>query len=203
MVISVLVVALVYSPAASTFYVFAVPPDPGWSDSGSCLAGLPTNDGYPTLECCWRERIPGSIGLGEKYCQTCTIGPAGTVCSQKELQFFEGRTPGLAVLPEDGVLEQPPTPPSGPAAPLQDGGVLQQPPTQGVAPPLTRGQGVLPQDGVLQQTPSDEGTEPPVEDEATQPPSELLEDDCPEGQILDEETGLCVLVEENGSEDNN
>jgi hypothetical protein len=51
-------------------------------------------------------------------------------------------------------------------------GVLEQPPTQGVAPPVTRGQGVLPQDGVLQQSPpADEGaTElPPPATEQTQP----------------------------------
>jgi len=101
--------------------------------------------------------------------------------------------------PQDGVLEQPPTPPpSGPAAPLQDGGILQQPPTQGVLPPVTRGQGVLPEDGEPQT--SDEGTiqsqqpaipnQPPTveEDEEPVPP-------CPEGQVLDEETRLCLLEE--------
>ena len=36
--------------------------------------------------------------------------------------------------------------------------VLMLPPSQGVAPPLTRGQGVLPQDGVLQREPTDQGT---------------------------------------------
>lgn len=108
----------------------------------------------------------------------------------------------------ESALEQTPTPPpSGPAATLQDG-VLEQPPGQGVAPPLTRGQGVLPQDGVLQQQePTDEGTgaaprtvEPPVEDEATPPPLETLPD-CPEGQVLDEDTGLYVLEEPEAAEE--
>jgi hypothetical protein len=84
----------------------------------------------------------------------------------------------------------------------QDGGVLEQLPTEKGVLPLTRGQGVLPQDGVLQQEPTNEGTgaaprtvEPPAaEDEAAQSPPEPLTD-CPEGQILDEETGLCVLEE--------
>jgi hypothetical protein len=97
--------------------------------------------------------------------------------------------------------------------------VLEQPPGEGVAPPVTRGQGVLPQDGVLQQPPpADEGaTElPPPATEETQPATveeeqsvpvcqeglEFNEDlgfcvptECPEGQVLDEEAGLCVLEE--------
>ena len=42
-------------------------------------------------------------------------------------------------------------------APLQNEGVLQQPPSQGVATPLTRGQGALTQYGVLQQESTDGG----------------------------------------------
>ncbi|MPZ07267.1 MAG: hypothetical protein GEU26_12775 [Nitrososphaeraceae archaeon] len=205
-VISVLVVALVYS-SISAFYVFAVPSDPKFG--GDCkFTGPP-----PVRSCCWRELVPEGTGnpdLGgyqEEYCQTCNLDQNGdpTTCSQKELQFFEGRLPERTAPLQDGVLEQPPTPPSSdPAAPLQDG-VLEQPPSEGVAPPVTRGQGVLPQDGVLQQEPTDEGTgatprtvEPPTEDETTQPTQEPLP--CPEGQILDEESGLCVLEEEQPGE---
>jgi hypothetical protein len=65
-----------------------------------------------------------------------------------------------------GVFAEDPTPPTPPLrtpgqGALPQDGVLEQPPTQGVAPP-TRGQGVLPQDeGVLQQ-PTDEGAAPRI-----------------------------------------
>lgn len=86
--------------------------------------------------------------------------------------------------------------PSGPAAPLQDG-VLEQPPTQGVAPPLTQGQGVLPQDGVLEEPQTGEGA---IQSQPAIPTQPAIVDDepvptCPGGQVLDEETGLCVLEE--------
>lgn len=170
-------VVLVYSPAATTFYVFAAPPAGGFLNSESCYVPDDLKTGGK-VSCCWGDKVT--------ICQTCkwTEGVGYSDCN----------TP--SIMP---VLEQPPTPPSsGPAAPLQDG-VLEQPPSQGVAPPLTRGQGVLPQNGVLQQQPTDQGAaprtvEPPAEDEAAQSPPEPLTD-CPEGQILDEETGLCVLEE--------
>jgi hypothetical protein len=62
----------------------------------------------------------------------------------------------------------------------------------------------MPENGVLQQPPADDGTaprkvEPPVQDEATQPPEPLT--DCPEGQVLDEETNLCVLEEQEEADD--
>lgn len=138
-VISVLVVELVYG-SSSSFIAFALPPDPGFGGLNCKFTGPP-----PVQSCCWREDVPPGTGnpdLGgdqEEYCQTCNLDQNGdpTVCTQKELQFFEARTPGLGVLPEDGVLDEPPAPPSGPAAPLQDGGVLQGPADQGAAPPLT------------------------------------------------------------------
>ncbi|MGH9954937.1 MAG: hypothetical protein ACREAS_01125 [Nitrososphaera sp.] len=57
----------------------------------------------------------------------------------------------------------------------------------------------MPQDGVLQQQqPADEEVarivEHPTEDETIQPTQEPLP--CPEGQVLDEDSGLCVLAEE-------
>ncbi|MGC1134104.1 MAG: hypothetical protein WA941_14865 [Nitrososphaeraceae archaeon] len=209
-VISVLVGALVYS-SISSFYVFAAPRDPN-NPGTRCTY----NEGYTEQTCCWRERIPGSI-LGELYCQTCKINPVetGSPCQPKELQYLEPSTSGVSPL-EEGVLEQTPAPPSGPAAPLQDGGVLQQPPTQGVAPPVTRDQGVSPQDGALQQPPADQGATdllPPPATEESQPATEqsvpvcqeglefnedlgfCVPEDCPEGQVLDEESGVCVLEE--------
>jgi hypothetical protein len=46
----------------------------------------------------------------------------------------------------------------------------------------------LPQDGVLEEPQTGETQTPTVEEEEPVPP-------CPEGQVLDEETGLCVLEE--------
>ncbi|MGH9984962.1 MAG: hypothetical protein ACRD8W_13515 [Nitrososphaeraceae archaeon] len=176
MVISVLVVALVYSPATTTFYVFAAPPVEEFLNSGDCRVPPSLQTGsYVT--CCWNNM------RGYLTCQTCqwTQNVGYSNCSNVE-----------------SALEQTPTPPpSGPAAPLQDG-VLEQPPGQGVAPPLTRGQGVLPQDGVLQQQePADQGEAELQAPEETKPANaeEVPELVCPEGQVIDEETGLCVLEE--------
>lgn len=176
-VISVLGVALIYS-SISISDIFAVPPDKNWgNEDNTCTYSKVAPD---LVTCCWTEGVT-------TYCQDCVLMPGSTEwnCQPKTTLF----------------LEQPPTPPpSGPAAPLQDGGVLQQPPSQGVVPPLTRGQGVLPENGVLQQPPADDGTaprtvEPPAEDEATQPQDVEEEPLCPEGQVLDEESRLCVLEE--------
>lgn len=167
MVISVLVIAFVYS-SISISEIYAVPPDKNWGTEPCIFSKVSA-----LVTCCWFEGTT-------RYCQDCVSlpGESRPNCNPKETLF----------------LEQPPTPPpSGPAAPLQDGGVLQQ-------PPVTRGQGVLPEDGALQQQqqqPADEEAartvEPPTEDETTQPTQEPLP--CPEGQVLDEETGLCVLEE--------
>lgn len=202
-VISILVVVLIYS-SVSASGVFAVPPDDNWGESrGTCET---SGDGL-TVTCCWRERIPGSI-LGESYCQTCkktvTGGGIRIDCDPKELQFREQPpTTGEGVLPQDGVLEQPPTPPpTGPVAPLQDG-VLEQLPSEGVIPPLKQGKGVLPRDGVLEQQPADQGAAEPPATEGSQPA--IVEEEpvppCPEGQVLDEESGLCVLEETEAAEE--
>jgi hypothetical protein len=211
-VISLLVVALVYG-SIPTSGVFAAPKDPNFG--GNCeTIHVPGSGGRYVQTCCWTESVPpgtGNPNLGgsmEAYCQECVfqLGNENALsCSDKELQYLESTVPGLGEFPEGGVLEQPPPPPTGPFAPPQ-GGVIQQPPSEGEgAQPLTRGQGVLPQGSALQQQqqqPTDEEAartvEPPAEEEATLPPPEPLP--CPEGQVLDEETGLCVPEEPEQSE---
>ncbi len=158
---------------SSLIITFAVPLDKNWGGKDNTCTYSKVS---ALITCCWTE---GKM----TYCQDWEPFPDGEFnCSPKDTPF----------------LEQPPTPPpSGPAAPLQDGGILQQPPSQGTAPPLTRDQGALPQDGILQREPKDEGTkatpwtiDPSPEDDATQPSTEPLPP-CPED--LDEETGLCML----------
>ena len=190
-VISVVVVSLVYS-SSSTSDVFALTRGPVICQ----LVGSETD----LYECCQTET---DDDIEIQWCTLCdTALPEGSQCTERQ--------PGRIF----GALEQPPTPPpSGPAAPLQ-GGVLEQPPSQGVAPPLTRGQGVLPEDGALQQLPTDEGTaaeESPTTEETVPVCQEGLEfnedlgfcvpEDCPEGQVLDEESGLCVLEEPETAEE--
>lgn len=59
------------------------------------------------------------------------------------------------------------------------------------------GQSVLPQeDGALDQPPADQQTG----DQLTQPTTEPMPP-CPEGQVLDEETNLCVLEEPDAAEE--
>jgi hypothetical protein len=174
-VISVLVVALGYSPSY-TFSVFGQGRNMGEYACEFVAGGK--------LECCALD-----LDTYDTWCTTCdnTIPPSN--CSEAELQF----------------KEQPPTPPTPPLTPRgtpplgEIAPEAEQPPAPPQPTPRTPGQSVLPGEGVLQQPPADDGTaprtvEPPTADEATQPPPEPLTD-CPEGQILDEETGLCVLEE--------
>ena len=120
--------------------------------------------------------------------------------------------PALLSLQEvEGVLETPPTTPSGPAIPPGGGGIFQTP-----SAPLTPDDNVTPKGGGVFNTPqtggvfkalppTDEGAAgaPPPVDEDTQPPT-LTEEAppvCPEGQVLIEESGLCVLEEPEVAED--
>jgi hypothetical protein len=120
---------------------------------------------------------------------------------------------GPAAPLQGGVLEQPPTPPpSGPAAPLK-GGILEQleqgnleigfSERQPQQPPADQGAADLPQ--------ATEGSEPAAVEEEPEPlcpegqvldenSGFCLPEDCPEGQVLDEETGLCVLEEPEAQE---
>ena len=177
MVVSFIVVGLIYS-STLTFIVFAAPPDPNRPGQGGTCGGITTNPrtGNNSQTCCWTERVPGKLPPSNKatYCQTCEFTTAGSDCKPKQQQLG---------------------PSSSGVSPLEEG-VLEQPPTQGVAPPLTRGQSVLPQDGVLQQQePADQGEAELQAPEETEPANaeEVPELVCPEGQVIDEETGLCVL----------
>lgn len=224
-VISILVLALIYD---STFI-----PNVSSKITRSGEKCNPVGDGRQF--CCGTERDDKGTkspidDTYKTYCEVCTdYGPDLRICDD-----YEGQQPpepsGPAVLPDDGVLEQPPTPPpNGPAAPLQDGGVLEEPATPLGPTPPTQGQGVLPEGGVLEQPSTDEGTgsttqrtiEEPSATEGTQPavaeedpvPScaegQVFDEesglcvleDCPEDQVLDEETGLCVLEEQETDEE--
>ncbi|MPZ07270.1 MAG: hypothetical protein GEU26_12790 [Nitrososphaeraceae archaeon] len=221
-VISVIVVALVYnSSSTSNVFVQGKPVAGGHID---CNLG----EIYGTITCCWYEEVVRYGILTSKYvCQTCTED--GTNCGPiEDWRANKGGDDVTGPLEKEGVL-QPLTPPRsvpptvGENILQQDLEVLEQTPSQGL-PPLKQGQGVLPQDGVLEQAPADQGAAelPPTITEETQPaiveeePSapvcqgglEFNEDlgfcvpeDCPEGQVLDEESGICVLEEPETAEE--
>jgi hypothetical protein len=130
-------------------------------------------EGKPETEiCCWLE----STKEGTKtLCQTCTgKGTDVVICEDPEpitIQQPPASTPapGPFVLPEDGVLQQPTSPPTSPFAPPRGGGILQQPETSPTTPseddqnedegsrPLT-GQNAPLGGGVLEQ-PEEQGQE--------------------------------------------
>jgi hypothetical protein len=223
-VISFLVVALIYAPSST----FSIPNRAGQQGSCTPIGGM-GGTGGALMNCCWFENVPPGTGYEggnkEMYCSECEDGGTrGMVnCSEPELQFFEGRRPGLAVLPEGGVLEEPPTPPPGPAAPLQDGGVLQQTPGQGAAPPGTTAApapkpevacGPPPMPACGPNSPPPPPPPPPTNhvvrgpqvEEAELPPategtqSSTLEEEqpvpvCQEGLEFNEDLGFCVPTE--------
>ena len=176
-VISVLGVALIYS--STTFEASAQVDD--LDDYVDC--GGADEDGW-ILCCAYDPDSQTSI------CDECREGsPGDWECRDVPIDSIP--TSDNTVLPGDtGVFEDPtlPTPPirtPGQGGLPQDG-VLEQPPTQGAAPPPpTRGQGVLPQDeGVLQQ-PTDEGAAPRI----VEPPPPT----CAPGSVLDPDINECVL----------
>jgi hypothetical protein len=181
--------------------------------------------------CCQTETDDEGIEI--KWCVHCdTSKPEGSQCGNRYQALETSPSPPSGpkvplenILPGGEAFQELTTPssPPGPFVPPQ-GGILQQtPPSQGVAPPpLTRGQGILPQEDALQQPPANQGAaeEPPatedtqpaaVEEEAEPlcPEGQVLDEnsgfclpeDCPEGQVLDEETGLCVLEEPEAAEE--
>jgi hypothetical protein len=125
MILPLLFAPLVYG-LSSTPDACAAPTDPKW-DTGTCY-----NWEYSALRtCCWQE--PDILNPGETiaWCQTCNLD--GTNCGAV---FFRSSTGPLAP-PQDGVLEEPLTPPTGPFAPPGGFGILQQQPlTTLTQPPL-------------------------------------------------------------------
>jgi hypothetical protein len=202
-VIPIITFVLAYGP--STVVVLGL--DNRANDPGAICSAPKgqSENGLALVECCWAEDVPEGTGNPEAggnaeiYCSICEDGGTrGKInCSDPELQYIKEVRPDLGVFPQDGVLEQPPTPPpTGPFVPPQGGVSQQQPSVGGGLQPLTRGQGVLPQDGGLQQQPpADQGATEPSATERTQPATDEEEPlpPCPEGQVLDEETGLCVM----------
>jgi hypothetical protein len=186
-VISTLIIALIYS-SCPPFIVYAAP-EAGWRSSQDC-----TVTSFGGVLCCWKED-------GVEYCQTCIRIPYGTPgteeggweCTTKEKSLEQPPTssPFDPTAPlQGGVLEQPPTPPPfDPTAPLQ-GGVLEQ---QEPPMPPTFAPGFL--ERQQEQPTSDQGAAEPSATERTQPATDEEEPlpPCPEGQVLDEETGLCVM----------
>ena len=82
--------------------VFSAPRDPRFDSSSDCKGGV-TDAGNPTLTCCWREQVPGSI-TGEVYCQNCILDENGNAqdCLDPELQMRglpEGDLPQLETVP--------------------------------------------------------------------------------------------------------
>jgi hypothetical protein len=222
-VISILTVMLIYGPSSA----FGVPNrsnEPGTHCYATGNKVGPT--GSQEMECCWTEVVPPGTGRGgsnlELYCSTCQNGGTrGMInCSDPELQFRSTRgpfaLPGLPSAPLGGIFQ---SQPSGPAIP-PGGGVLQtEPNTTSSGPVVPPGNvGTLeeqiapgginnPQIGgtldTLQSTndgvtgvppPANGGTETPTLTGETAPI-------CPEGQVLDGRTGLCVPEEPNESED--
>jgi hypothetical protein len=214
-VISLLVVPLIYGPT-STFSV------PNRSNSVNCAGtGGQSAGGLALVRCCWQERVAPGTGnpdLGgniEIYCSECEDGGTrGKInCSDPELQY-RGAPKGTLPPLEGGVLEDPLTPsPSGPAPPIK-GGVLEQL-EQGSLPELgfsERQQQPPADQGVAEQPPATEGAQPAtVEEEPVSPCPEgqilneetglCVLEDCPEGQVLDEESNLCVLEEPEAAEE--
>ena len=221
-VISVLVVALVYSPSTIS-YVFAVPPDPQFGQRGKC------NNDVERLQvdCCWTESYgPLFPSVTFTVCQTCNIDtntggfvdctevqrtsgggtfeaqqipPSNTTIPPAGGGVFEAQPlpPSNTTIPQGGgVFEAQPLPPSGPAIPPGGGGTFE---TQQA--PLAPGDTANPKiAGGFNTLPTDEGATgaPPSTAEETQPPT-LTEEPTPpvclEGQVLDEESNLCVLEE--------
>jgi hypothetical protein len=200
-VISILVVALIYGSFPRSD-LFAVIVERGLID---CVPFSNVDE----VQCCQTETDDKGIEI--KWCTDCVNTSPPSNCGPRYQEAGIGETPppaGPSVLPEDGVLEQPPRPPPfDPTTPLQ-GGVLEQPPTfapgflerQQDQPPADQGASEL-------SPPATEGTQPAtVEEEQSVPVCqeglEFNEDlgfcvptECPEGQVLDEQAGVCVLEE--------
>jgi hypothetical protein len=170
----------------------------------STCTKIPDGGTIGQVECCAVD-----LDTSTTWCTTCAATNPPSNCGPAEQEY-----PSRPQTPQSGgVLETDPTTPSGPAIP--GGGIFQTPsapltPDDTVTP---KGGGVFntPQTGGvfnIQPPPTDEGAAgaPPPVDESTLPPTEegtppptLTEEPAPpvclEGQVLDEQTGLCVLEE--------
>jgi hypothetical protein len=171
-VISILVIAIIYSPSAT----FGVPnysnhPNAVCSPTGGKSGPL----GLEENKCCWK------LNTGQVYCSTCENGGTrGMInCSDPEIQHSV-RGEDITGFPEGGVVDEPPTPIPAPTSPFAPptGGVFDPPKaapttilTPFPTPPQDDGSGPLnPQGGgILQQPeevedPEDEGENEEEED---------------------------------------
>ena len=175
--IFVLIAVLVYSPAIT----YSVPNRSNSSSADCKSTGKQSQNGLALVKCCWKttEGYPG-LRKDVTYCSTCEDGGTrGKINCTDPVKQFTGRIPDEIVAPQDGVLEQPPT-----FAPGTSPGVLEQ---------LQQNEGVPPELGFLERQ-----QQPPTDQEAATP--QFTEPVCPQDQVFDEETGLCVLEEPDAQE---
>jgi hypothetical protein len=130
-VISVLVVALIYS-STSAFNVFGLVPDEAPSNAECHSFGTQVSN-LITWRCCWTETDPNDPdGIELYWCQYCTRHG----CDPKK-PASQGRPTGPAAPLQEGVLEQPEQPPlfgRNEAAVPPTGGIVQ--PFTSTTPPL-------------------------------------------------------------------
>ena len=162
----------------------APPTDEGTAsrDMGPSTCTKVTGGTIGTVECCATD-----LKTTERWCTTCDATNPPSNCTPPELQFH-GSTTG------SGVFEAQPLPPSNTTVPQGGGGTFeaqQAPVTPGDTgnPKIAGGFNTLPPPTGSPPPPAIEGTQAPTLTEEPAPP------DCLEGQVLDEESGLCVLEE--------
>jgi hypothetical protein len=198
-IISLLAVSLIYSSFSEV--LFAAPRDPRWGSGSTCNFDTPGDTS--TITCCWREQIPGSV-LGEAYCQSCTwdeLTGSYSDCDPKELQMRplpEGDLPQAEIVPPNRTL------PGGGDLPTLE----QVPEETGTIEAHAPGGCAVP--GPCPAFPPPPPPPPPPNHVVPQTPlggAEITEQNLPElvptcleGQVLDEETNLCVPVESQGVE---
>jgi hypothetical protein len=205
----------------SVLPVFAEPPDPCFGDGceGTDCADIFSGT---AVQCCWTG--PN----GDPICQVCWINPEGGFgyCDPPRTN---GRADSSTIAPPPSGVAPPPPPGPGQGGPgnvLPEGvfeGLTTPPPQQKMTPEITPLPPTCPPGQVL-----DEDTNlcfrVPQEQEEQQQQSEVTEEkqpvpvcqeglefnenlgfcvpeDCPEGQVLDEESGICVLEEPEAAED--
>jgi hypothetical protein len=173
-VISVLVVAVIFWGSSSVSAVTRSPIECGFKNPPS----------ISILQCCQTET--DDEGIEMTWCTDCAgehPGGQGLNCGPR-YQALEAQQDGR-------VIQQPPTAPLLPTTPpfgRLPPGALEDLPTLEQAPTTPLQQQTAPQadQGLVAEPPATLETQPATVEE--QPP-------CPEGQILDEETNLCVLEE--------